>query len=67
MCFRAKKCAYKIWALPGPGAALVALRGREGEDAAIELVSLVLERKLATGKEGKFCLHICISHGYHAI
>ena len=44
--------SYKICALPGPGAALVPLRGREGEDAALELVSLVLEWELATGKEG---------------
>ena len=53
-----EKWSYKICALPGPGAALVPLRGREGEDAAVELVSLVLERELATGKEGNFCSHI---------
>ena len=54
---------YKISALPGPGAALVPLRGRVGEDAALELVSLVLKREFATGKNGKFhgrnfCSHI---------
>ena len=56
--FAWQKFAYKIWALPGPGAALVPLRGREGEDAAFELVSPVLEWELATEKEVNLCSHI---------